>query len=115
MPSSPSADTDINTLGQAATRTKRLHQSLRGTQDASALPADLRIREWWDDGAHLVRGVVTGSSAPRPVVVALRIALQGEELAAFGHLHEDTPHSKPRSPVRERAMRAAARAIGWPL
>jgi hypothetical protein len=36
------------------------------------------------------------------VVVALRhLALQGKELAALGHLHEDTPHTKLAELVRD--------------
>jgi len=43
------------------------------------------------------------------VVVALRhLALQGEELAALGHLHEDTLHTERAELVRDRAIRAAA-------
>jgi hypothetical protein len=43
------------------------------------------------------------------VVVALRhLAPQGEELAALGHLHEDTPHTERTELVRDRAIRGAA-------
>ena len=43
------------------------------------------------------------------VVVALRhLALQGEELAALGHLHEDPLHTERAELVRDRAIRAAA-------
>ena len=43
------------------------------------------------------------------MVVALRhLAPQGEELAALGHLHEDTPHTERTELVRDRAIRAAA-------
>src|SRR5205807_1977675 len=43
------------------------------------------------------------------VVIALRhLAPQGEELAALGHLHEDTRHTERTELVRDRAIRAAA-------
>ena len=42
-------------------------------------------------------------------MVALRhLALQGEELTALGHLHEDTLHTERAELVRDRAIRAAA-------
>jgi hypothetical protein len=36
------------------------------------------------------------------------LALQGEELTALGHLHEDTLHTERAELVRDRAIRAAA-------
>ena len=46
--------------------------------------------------------------AAPPVVVALRhLALQGEELAALGHLHKDTLHTELSELVRDRFIRHA--------
>jgi len=50
-------------------------------------------------GARLRNRIECGSTL---VVVALRhLALQVEELAALGHLHEDTLHAKPAELVRD--------------
>src|SRR4051812_41972596 len=75
----------------------------------SCPPADLR-RVVVGRGRPLgARGRDRIERAAPLVVVALRhLTLQGEELAALGHLHEDTVRTECAELVRDRAIRAAA-------